>query len=93
MPRLLEDLQAGTPVHGSDGSLAGEIRGVYASGQAQGAEFLLVFWSDRGEEALIGADEVMTIGEDGVSLRSSTGSYRNLPAFDPRHNPLLHRLG
>jgi len=92
MSRLLEDLTPGTPVRTADGAPAGEIRAVYASGEAIGAEFLLVYWTARGEEALIGADEVLNIAADGgVELRCL--SYAELPAFDPSANPLLHKLG
>jgi hypothetical protein len=91
MPRLLEELTPGTPVRTGDGALAGEVRAVYASGQARGAEYLLIFWNARNEEALIDADEVLNIAADGaVELRCT--SYPELPAFDPAANPLLHRL-
>jgi hypothetical protein len=92
MPRLLEDLQAGTPVFFGDGSEAGEMRAVYASGEARGAAFLLVFWNERGEEALLPADEALDVTEKGVVLRSSAAAYRDLAAFNPSANPLLHRL-
>ena len=91
MARLLEELTPGTPVRTADGAHAGEIRAVYGSGQGRGAEFLAVFWTGRGEETLIPADEVISIAADGgVELRST--SYADLPAFDPSANPLLHRL-
>lgn len=91
MSRLLEDLQPGTPVRTANGEPAGEVRAVYASGQARSAEFLLVYWHDRAETALIAADEVLNIGSDGgVELRCL--SYAELPAFDPSANPQLHRL-
>jgi len=78
-------------VRTADGKHAGEIRAVYASGQARGAEFLLVYWSARGEEALIAADEVLSIADDGgVELRCV--SYDELPAFEPSANPVLHKL-
>ncbi len=92
MPRLLEDLQSGVPVLDVDGMRAGEIRAVYASGDARGAEFLLVFWTDRGEEALVPADEAMEVDDEGVTLRQSVLAYADRPAFDPAANPMLHRL-
>jgi hypothetical protein len=92
MPRLLEELQPGTPVRDSNGTQIGEIRAVYGSGDALTAEFLLVYWTARGEEALVPADEAMHVGEDGVSLRQSADSYADRPAFNPAANPLLHRL-
>lgn len=91
MPRLLEELAPGTPVRTAGGVLAGEVRAVYGSGEARSAEFLLVFWTGRNEEALIGAEEVLNIASDGgVELRCT--SYDELPAFDPSANPQLHRL-
>jgi len=92
MPRLLEDLTPGTPVRDSTGALVGEIRAVYGSGQARAAEFLLIYWTDRNEEALLPADEAMHIDDDGVTLRQSALAYEDRPAFEPSANPLLHRL-
>lgn len=92
MPRLLEELQAGTPVRDMNGSHIGEVRAVYGSGDARTAEFLLVYWTARGEEALVPADEAMHVGDDGVSLRQSADSYADRPAFNPGANPMLHRL-
>lgn len=92
MPRLLEELQPGAPVRDTNGSQIGEVRAVYGSGNARGAEFLLVFWTSRGEEALVPADEAMSVGDEGVTLRQSAASYEDRPAFDPAANPLLHRL-
>jgi hypothetical protein len=92
MPRLLEELQSGTPVRTQDGSQIGEIRAVYGSGTGRVAEFLLVHWSKRGEEALVAADEVTNVTDDGVLLVHSEAAYEQLAAFDPSANPLLHRL-
>lgn len=92
MPRLLENLQPGTPVRGANGEIAGEVRAAYGSGKAQMAVYLLVFWTARGEETLIPTDEVMSITEEGVILRSNASTYADLPAFQPSANPLLHKL-
>lgn len=92
MPRLLEELAPGTPVRDMNGTIIGEIRAVYGSGDARTAEFLLVYWTQRGEEALVPADEAMQVDDSGVTLRQSGDSYADRPAFDPRANPLLHRL-
>ena len=92
MPRLLEELQSGTPVRATDGALVGEIRAVYGSGNGRVAEFLLVFWNKRGEDALVAADEVTNVSDDGVTLARSGSAYEQLPAFDPSVNPMLHRL-
>ena len=92
MSKLLEELQPGTPVRAHDGTQIGEIRAVYGSGKARVAEFLLVHWIKRGEEALVAADEVTNVNEDGVLLGRSEAIYEQLAAFDPSANPLLHRL-
>ncbi len=92
MPRLLEDLQPGTAVHGANGDAVGEVRAVYGLGESRAAEYLLIYWTDRGEEALLNADEVGTITPEGVVLRSNGSSYAELPAFTPAANPMLHRL-
>ncbi len=92
MSKLLADLPAGTPVRANDGTDIGEVRAVYGSGEARVAEFLLVFWRKRGEEALVAADEVESVGTQGVTLSRSEGIYDDLPAFEPSVNPMLHRL-
>jgi hypothetical protein len=92
MPRLLEELTPGTPVRAADGSLLGEVRAVYGSGNGLVAEFLLVYWHKRGEEALVAADEVTRVTEDGVDLARNDSTYEQLAAFDPSVNPMLHRL-
>jgi hypothetical protein len=88
----LEDLKPGTPVLTTDGTTVGEIRAVYGSGNARVAEFLQVHWNKRGEDALVAADEVTNVTDDGVVLARSEASYEQLAAFDPSANPLLHRL-
>lgn len=92
MAKLLEDLDPGTAVRTSDGETVGEIRGVYASGDTRDAAFLLVYWSSRDQEALVGADEVMHITDDAVELHSTMLVYDELAAFDPARNALLHRI-
>jgi hypothetical protein len=92
MPRLLEDLQSGTVVRAANGEPVGEVRAVYALGDTRAAAYLLVYWSRRGEQALLNTDEVSTITSEGVVLRSNGSSYADLPAFDPSANPMLHRL-
>lgn len=92
MSKLLEDLQPGTPVLASNDEPLGEVRAVYGSGESRGAQFLLVFWTGRDEEALLNVDEVDRIGDTGVVLRSTRLTYADLPAFQPSANPVLHRL-
>ena len=92
MPKLLEELQSGTPVLASNDEPLGEVRAVYALGESRGAQYLLVFWNGRDEEALLNVDEVDRIGDAGVVLRSIGAAYAELPAFHPSANPMLHRL-
>lgn len=92
MPRLLEELQPGTPVRDNAGTQIGEVRGVYAYGETLSAEYVLVFWTARGEEALIPVDEAMNVTDDGMILRQSGAAYADRPAFDPSVNPLIRRL-
>lgn len=92
MPRLLEDLQPGTAVSAANGERVGEVRAVYGLGDGRAAEYLLVYWTQRDEEALLDAEEVSTITNEGVVLRSSGYTYADLPAFEPSANPMLHKL-
>ncbi len=92
MARLLENLEHGTPLLSATEGKLGEVRGVFAIGETRVPECLLVYWDDTAEETLLDADEVMTISEDGVMLRSARKMYEVLPAYDPQSNPLLKRL-
>lgn len=92
MPRLLEELEPGTPVRDNNGTQIGEVRGVYAYGETRSAEYVLVFWTERGEEALVPVDEAMNVTDDGMILRQSAGAYADRPAFDPAANPLIRRM-
>ena len=91
MARLLEELSAGTPVRTAQGEIAGELRAVFGLGESRGAEFLLVYWNARGEETLVGAQEVMNIAADGT-LELRLADYDDLPAYRSNANPNLHRL-
>lgn len=75
-----------------DGVRVGDVRAIYGSGDARVVEFLLVHWEQRGEEALVGADEVTAVGEGGVMLAKNASSYDDLAAFDPKVNPVLKKL-
>jgi hypothetical protein len=88
----LDQIEPGTPVIAKDGVRAGEVRALYGSGGARVVEFLLVHWEKRGENALLGADEVTTVGDGGVVLAKNASSYEDLPAFDPSANPVLKKL-
>ena len=92
MPRLLENLEHGTPVLSATEGKLGEVRGVFAIGETRVPECLLVYWDDTREETLLDADEVMSISDDGVMLRGARKMYEVLPSYDPQSNPLLKRL-
>ncbi|MGZ3499525.1 MAG: hypothetical protein ACXWNK_04450 [Vulcanimicrobiaceae bacterium] len=92
MAKLLEELDPGTPVRCDDGPIAGEVRAVYSTGESRGAEFISVYWTARGEETLVPAEEVLNIENGVVVLRSSLQAYADLVAVDPSRNPLLRRL-
>lgn len=89
---LLEDVAPGTPVIDRAGESLGEVRAVYGSGEGLIAEFVLVFWTARGEEALVPADDVESVSGGQVTLMGSGASYESLAAFNPSANPQLHRL-
>ena len=69
----------------------GEVRAVFAMGETRVPECLLIYWYDTKEETLLDADEVLSITDDGVVLRSRRKMYDVLPAYDPE-NPRLKRL-
>src|SRR5579859_4453405 len=70
MSRLLEDLDHGTPVLSVQEGNIGEVRGVFASGETRVPQYLLVYWNDTREETLLDTNEVLTISDEGVKLRS-----------------------
>ena len=92
MPRLLENLEHGTPVVSASEGKVGEVRGVFAIGETRVPQCLLIYWNDTKEETLLDANEVLTISDAGVMLRSMRKMYEILPAYDPQSSPLLHRL-
>lgn len=75
-----------------DGVRVGDVRAIYGFGEARVVEFLLVHWEQRGEDALVGADEVTAVGEGGIMLGKNANWYDDLPAFDPSENPVLRKL-
>lgn len=75
-----------------DGKDVGEVRALYALGESRLAEFVLIRWTKRNEDALLPADDVSTIGELGIVLAHKEAAYDRLAAFDPSANPMLNRL-
>jgi hypothetical protein len=92
MARTLESIEPGTPVFAGD-THVGDVRGVYADGDARSADLLAVFWLARGEEVSIPATEVESIEERGVQLiRRQPDQYMDLAPFDAARFPTLKKL-
>ena len=92
MPRLLEELEPGTPVFVGDVRV-GDVRAVYAEGEARRAEYLCIRWEERQLDVLIPTSDVATLEVHGVILiGAEPATYANLVAFDPARVPLLRKL-
>jgi hypothetical protein len=92
MARLLEDLELGTPVFLGE-SRVGDVRGVYAEGEARLAEYITVHWADRGEVLLIPTKDVAALEAKGVVLMlDDPRAYASFPAFDESKHPTIRRL-
>jgi hypothetical protein len=92
MARLLEDLETGTPLYLAE-SRVGEVRGVYAEGDARLAEYLLVYWAPRSVEVLIPTKDVQSLEPKGVILMGEDPrAFANLPAFDVAMYPTIRRI-
>jgi hypothetical protein len=92
MARTLESLEPGTPVYAGE-TLVGEVRGVYADGDARSAELLCVYWNDRDEEVSIPTTEVLSVEERGVQLmRRESDQSADLAPFDIARYPTLKKL-
>lgn len=92
MAKKLEDLEPGAPVRCEEGPKAGEVRGVYTTGDSRMPEFLGICWLGGGDEFLVPTDQVLRIDGDTAVLSGSQTSYDNAVAFDPAANPLVRRL-
>lgn len=91
MVKRLEELQPGTPVYCGERRV-GEIRGVFAEGSSQLAEYLNVFWEPRSEEVLVSTDDVCEIEDRGVILQGTMQRYEDLLIFDAAAHPTMRRL-
>lgn len=92
MARLLEDLEAGTPVFLAD-ELVGEVRAVFAEGAARQAEYLAVYWGARAAEVLVPTKDVATLDEKGVVLMGEDPrAYEVLPDFEPARYPTIRKI-
>ena len=92
MARLLEDVELGTPVFLGQSSV-GDVRGVYAEGNARLAEYLAVHWNERAVDILIPTKDVASLEAKGVVLMGEDPRvYSIMPAFDPAVHPTIRRL-
>ena len=92
MARTLESLEPGTPVFAGD-TRVGEVRAVYADGDARSAALIAVFWDARGDEVSIPATEVFSVDERGVQLmRREPDQYSDLAPFDASSFTTMKKL-
>jgi len=92
MAKLLEDLEPGTAVFVGEAHV-GEIRAVYAEGDARRADYLAVHWESRDLDVLVATSDVETLEARGVILvGSEPETYATLPAFEERRVPQLRKL-
>lgn len=92
MARTLETLELGTPVF-CGSTEVGEVRAIYAEGNARAVEWVIVGWVARGEVA-VPATEVETVDESGVRLMHSDPKiYADLADFSEGRFPTVRRLG
>ncbi|HEX3466213.1 MAG TPA: hypothetical protein VHS78_19350 [Candidatus Elarobacter sp.] len=91
MARTLESLDPGTPVYAGE-TRVGDVRAVYAEGNARIAELLIVHWDARGEDVAIPTTEVESV-DDGVRLiRQEPDQYEDFAPWDAASFPTMKRL-
>jgi hypothetical protein len=93
MARTLESLDPGTPVFAGS-TRVGEVRAVYADGDARSASLVAVSWDARGgENVAIPSTEILSVTEDGVQLiRQESDQYADLAPFDAARFPTMKQL-
>ena len=92
MAATLESLDPGTPVYAGD-TRVGDVRAVYAEGNARIAELLIVHWDARGEEVAIPTTEVASVDEAAVRLiRQESDQYEDFTSWDASRFPTMKRL-
>ena len=93
MARTLESLDPGTPVFAGS-TRVGEVRAVYADGDARSAALVAVSWDARGgENVAIPSTEILSVTEDGVQLiRQESDQYADLAPFDAARFPTMKQL-
>jgi hypothetical protein len=92
MAATLETLEPGTPVFAGP-TRVGDVRAVYAEGDARSAEFLIVHWDARGEDVAIPTTEVASVNDGAVQLiRQESDQYGDFAAFDAASFPTMKKL-
>jgi hypothetical protein len=92
MARFLESLEPGTPVFAGD-TRVGEVRAVFAEGDARAAELLVVHWDATGDDVGVPTTEVQDVTERGVELmRRESDQYADLAPFDAERFPTMKRI-
>jgi hypothetical protein len=92
MAATLESLDPGTPVYAGD-TRVGDVRAVYAEGNARIAELLIVHWDARGEEVAIPTTEVASVDEGAVRLiRQEPDQNDDFTSWDASRFPTMKRL-
>ncbi|MDB5027651.1 MAG: hypothetical protein JWO66_1340 [Candidatus Eremiobacteraeota bacterium] len=92
MARTLESLDPGTPVYAGS-TRVGDVRAVYAEGDARIAELLIVHWDARGEDVAIPTTEVASVDDGAVQLiRQESDQYNDLAPFDAARFPTMKKL-
>ena len=92
MARTLESLDPGTPVFAGP-TRVGEVRAVYAEGDARIAELLIVHWDARSEDVAVPTTEVLSVNDGAVHLiRQEADQYSDLAPFDASRFPTMKKL-
>ena len=93
MARTLESLDPGTPVFAGS-TRVGEVRAVYAEGDARSADLVIVSWDARGgDDVAVPSTEILSVNDDGVQLiRQESNQYADLAPFDAASFPTMKQL-
>lgn len=71
----------------------GDVRGIYAEGDARSVEVVVVRWDARGEDVVVPSSEVQDVEDAGVMLmRQEPDQYGDLAPFEDGRFPTLRRL-
>ncbi|MGH7714581.1 MAG: hypothetical protein ACREML_01170 [Vulcanimicrobiaceae bacterium] len=93
MARRLETLDPGTPVFCGE-KRVGAVDGVYAEGNAEVAEYMVVRWESRDNTpVLIATKDVETLESRGVTLiGDDPQQYVTAPKYEEKLYPSLRRI-